>query len=109
VGAAVSHVLERMEREQITEHVREVALYLEEKLDELVKDCEFFTERRGIGLLQGIESKKPVGEIAAKALDQGLLIITAGKNVLRFVPPLIIEKRHIDEMAEKLNITLKNI
>ncbi|MDD6057504.1 MAG: aspartate aminotransferase family protein [Clostridiales bacterium] len=109
VGAAVSHVLERMEREQITEHVREVALYLEEKLDELVKDCEFFTERRGIGLLQGIESKKPVGEIAAKALDQGLLIITAGKNVLRFVPPLIIEKKHIDEMAEKLNITLKNI
>ena len=64
----------------------------------------FVKERRGIGLMQGLEldAAVPVGEVSAKALEQGLVLITAGKNVLRFVPPLIIGKEHVDEMAGKL-------
>ena len=58
--------------------------------------------RSGIGLIQGIKVKRPVQEIVSAALDEGLLIISARGNVIRLVPPLIIEKEHIDEMIEKL-------
>lgn len=106
VCAAADKVLQMMETRQITAHVREIAPYLEQRLDELVGRYEFLTTRRGMGLMQGIVCEKPVGEIAAKALSAGLLVITAGSDVLRFVPPLIIEKKHVDEMADKLNSVL---
>ena len=98
-----------MEREHITDHVKEIAPYLEEKLDGLIAAHDFLTERRGIGLMQGVVSKKPVAQIAAKALEEGLIVITAGSDVLRFVPPLIIEKKHVDEMAGKLDAVLKKM
>ena len=50
--------------------------------------------------------KKPAGEVINRAIEEGLLIISAKGNVLRFVPPLIIEKEHIDEMIEKLKRAL---
>ena len=109
VCAAADKVLQMMEVRQITAHVREIAPYLEQRLDELIGRYAFLTARRGMGLMQGIVCEKPVGEIAAKALSAGLLVITAGSDVLRFVPPLIIEKEHVDEMAEKLNSVLKTM
>ena len=109
VGAAVDKVLEMMERDHITEHVKEIAPYLEKRLDELVDSYDFLTERRGLGLIQGVVSKKPVGQIAAEALKEGLIVITAGADVLRFVPPLIIEKKHVDEMTEKLKKVLERM
>ena len=107
VGAAVSTVFDLFEKEKIVDHVNEVAPYLEKKLDELKEKYSFITDRRGMGLMQGLELQIPVGEAAAKALEQGLMVITAGSNVLRFVPPLIIEKQHVDEMAEKLDAVLQ--
>lgn len=109
VCAAADKVLQMMEVRQITAHVREIAPYLEQRLDELIGRYAFLTARRGMGLMQGVVCEKPVGEIAAKALSAGLLVITAGSDVLRFVPPLIIEKEHVDEMAEKLNSVLKTM
>lgn len=109
VGAAVNKVLEMMERERLTDHVKEIAPYLEEKLDKLVASYDFLTARRGMGLMQGIVCEKPVGLVAAKALEEGLIVITAGSDVLRFVPPLIIEKKHVDEMLEKLQRTLDKL
>lgn len=106
IGAAVNKVLEMMERDHITEHVKEVSAYLEEKLDEIVTKYDFLTAHRGMGLMQGIVCEKPVGKIAAKALEEGLIIITAGTDVIRLVPPLIIEKKHIDEMIAKLEKVL---
>ncbi|MCU6763424.1 Acetylornithine aminotransferase [uncultured Roseburia sp.] len=103
VGAAVSTVFDLMEKENILEHVQEVAPYLEHALDALVEKYEFVSARRGLGLMQGLVLNVPVGKAAAKALEEGLIIITAGSDVLRFVPPLIIEKSHVDEMAEKLD------
>ena len=73
-----------------------------EKLQELVEKYDFLTARRGMGLMQGIVCEKPVGQVSAKALEEGLILITAGSDVLRIVPPLIIEKEHVDEMVEKL-------
>ena len=103
VCAAVSRVLDIFEKEQIVEHVKEVSVYLEGQLDELVKEYDFLEMRRGKGLMQGLVVQgRPVGEIINKALENGLIIISAGSNVLRMLPPLVIEKEHIDEMIEKL-------
>ncbi len=107
VGAAVSAVFDIFEKEHIVEHVAETAPYLEKKLDELKEKYSFIIDRRGMGLMQGLQMEIPVGQVAAKALEQGLMVITAGSDVLRFVPPLVIEKQHVDEMAEKLDAVLQ--
>lgn len=106
VGAAVSTVFDLFEKENIVSHVNEIAPYLAERLDELKEKYSFITAHRGMGLIRGLEMEIPVGEVAAKALEQGLVIITAGSNVVRFVPPLVIEKEHVDEMIEKLDQVL---
>ena len=106
VGAAVSAVFDEFKRLDIVSHVKEIAPYLEKKLDELVAKYDCLTARRGMGLMQGVECTLPVGKVSAEALKQGLIVITAGSNVLRFVPPLVIEKSDVDEMIEKLETTL---
>lgn len=106
VGAAVTKVFELMEQGDILSHVREVGDYLARRLDELVEAHECLTARRGVGLMQGVVCTKKVSEISARALEHGLIVITAGSDVLRFVPPLIIEKEHVDEMIEKLSAAL---
>ena len=106
VGAAVSTVLDIFEELNLPAHVKEISAYLEEKLNALVDKYDCLTQRRGVGLIQGVVTTKPVGEITSKALEEGLLIISAGSDVLRLVPPLVIEKEHVDEMIEKLDHTL---
>ena len=104
---AVSKVFDLFEEQYILEHVQEITPYFEEKLDGLVEKYDFFTQRRGKGLMQGLVVEgRPVGEIVAKALENGLVVISAGSDVLRFVPPLIITKEQIDEMVEKLEKTI---
>ena len=106
VGTAVSTVFDLFEKHKILDNVHEVAPYLEQKLDELVAKYDFLTTRRGMGLMQGLVCTLPVGQVSAKALEQGLIIITAGADVIRMVPPLVIEKKHVDEMIEKLEKAL---
>lgn len=96
VGTAVSTVFDLFEKQKILDNVHEVAPYLEQKLDELVAKYDFLTTRRGMGLMQGLVCTLPVGQVSAKALEQGLIIITAGADVIRMVPPLVIEKKHVD-------------
>ena len=101
--AAVNKVFELFETEHILENVKITGAYLEEKLDALVQKHDCLKERRGRGLMQGIVVEgRPVGEIVTKALENGLVVITAGTNVLRLVPPLVITPAHVDEMVEKL-------
>lgn len=101
--AAVSRVFDLFEQEKIIEHVRELTPYLEETLDGLVEKHEFLKGRRGKGFMQGlIVSGRPVGEIVKKALDNGLVVLSAGSDVIRLVPPLVITREDIDEMAWKL-------
>lgn len=109
VGAAVSAVFDQFKACDILGHVKEVAPYLEQKLDELVEKYDFLVTRRGKGLMQGVVCKLPVGKVAAAALEQGLIVITAGADVLRLVPPLVIEKQHVDEMIEKLEKALLSV
>lgn len=106
VCAAVDKVLQIFEEEKIVEHVQEIGAYLEEKLDEFVENNEFVEARRGKGLMQGLVLVKPVGDVIKAAMEQGLIAISASGNVLRLVPPLVIEKEHVDEMIDKLNKAL---
>ena len=91
------------------DHVNEVAPYLAKRLDELVEKYDCLTAHRGMGLMRGLVCTLPVGKVSAKALENGLIVITAGSDVLRFVPPLVIEKEHVDEMVEKLARTLDEL
>lgn len=102
VCCAVSKVLDLFESSKIINHVNEIVPYFENELDKLVDEYDFIVERRGMGLMQGIEFSYSVNDIILKAQELGLLIISAGKNIIRFLPPLIITEEHIDEMIEKL-------
>lgn len=109
VGAAVSAVFDQFKELSIVDHVNEVAPYLAKRLDELVEKYDCLTAHRGMGLMRGLVCTLPVGKVSAKALENGLIVITAGSDVLRFVPPLVIEKEHVDEMVEKLARTLDEL
>ena len=104
--AAVSTVFDLFKEEKIVENVNEVAPYFEEKLDEIVKDFDNVTARRGKGFMQGLVLTTPVGETVNKAIENGLLVISAGSDVLRMVPPLTITKENVDEMIEILRKSL---
>ncbi len=106
--AAVSKVFDLFESEKIVDHVNEIAPYFEEKLEELMKKYDCITARRGKGLMQGlvIGNGVKVGDITKEALNHGLIVISAGSDVLRMVPPLVIEKQHVDEFVQKLAETL---
>lgn len=105
--AAVSQVIDIFEQENLTGHVRELTPYLEEQLDKLAESFPFIKARRGKGFMQGLVLEDiPVGQIISRVLENQLLVISAGGNVLRLVPPLVIEKEQIDEMAEKLRDSL---
>lgn len=109
IGTAVSTVLDIYEKENILENVKEVSAYLEQKLDKLVAAYDFLTNRRGLGLMQGLVTTLTPGTVVAKALENGLVIISAGSDVLRIVPPLVITKEHVDEMICKLEYTFSEI
>ena len=105
--AAVSKVFDLFEEHDIVGHVRKTAPYLEKKLDELVEKHDCFTARRGKGFMQGlVVSGRPVGELVKAALANGLIVLSAGSDVLRLVPPLVITEKDIDEMVEKLEAVL---
>lgn len=103
VTAGAKAVLELFEKRGIVEHVREIGDYLSEILDGIVKDFDVVKEHRGMGLIQGLEFTEPVGPVVSTALlEQKLVLISAGANIIRFVPPLVIGKADVDEMALKL-------
>jgi len=107
--AAVSVVYDLFEELHIVDHVNEIGVYLAEELHKLADKFDSIKDHRGIGLMQGLEFNGPVGPIVKKALEKGLVIISAGANIIRFVPPLIIEKEHVDEMIAILSSVIEEV
>ena len=107
--AAINKVLDLFKDDNIIENVNLVAPYLEERLDILKNKYEFITDRRGAGLMQGLVFDRPVGDIISNALSKGLILINAGANIIRFVPPLIITKKNVDDMIEILDSCLRDL
>ena len=108
VLAAVSTSIRLMKERQIPEHVKELAPYLEQVLNGFAAKFDFVEGRRGKGFMQGLilSEDVPVGQVVSKALEYGLILLSAGGNVLRFLPPLIAQKRDIDAMHEILEDVL---
>ncbi|MBR3646544.1 MAG: aminotransferase class III-fold pyridoxal phosphate-dependent enzyme, partial [Lachnospiraceae bacterium] len=103
---AVSTVFDLFKKNKVLDNVNEVSGYLESKLDEIVEEFDNVTARRGKGLMQGLVLTTPVGDTVKKAINNGLIVISAGSDVLRMVPPLIITKEHVDEMITILKKSL---
>ena len=107
--AAAVKVFELFEKQHVLENVKTVSTYLEEQLDKIVADYEIATDRRGMGLMQGLELTINPKDVIAAALDNGLILFSAGTNVIRFVPPLVITKSAVDEMIIKLRKSLDSV
>lgn len=101
-GAAVAKVFDIFEKQKVLDNVNEVSGYLAEKLDEIKKEHSDVIDHRGMGLMRGLEFDHPVADIIKKALEKGLVLINAGVNVIRFLPPLVISKDDVDEMISIL-------
>ncbi len=109
VTAAASRVLDIFEKRDIPGHAAEIGEYLKEKLEELKSRCSLIADCRGKGLIQGVELTVPAGPVVTKALlEEKLVLITAGEKIIRFVPPLVIEKEDVDEMIKRLEKALMN-
>lgn len=107
--AAVSKVLDLFKQDNIIENVNEVAPYLEKRLDELKDKYDFIVDRRGAGFMQGLVLDRPVSDVINKALSKGLILINAGTQIIRFVPPLIITKENVDDMIAILDSCLGTV
>ncbi len=107
--AAVCKVLELYEKMEITAHVREVGAYLESRLDSVAEQFACVRARRGVGLMQGLVFDRPVGDIITRAMDKGLVLINAGTDIIRFVPPLIIDRQNVDDMAAILTESIREV
>ena len=109
VCAGAEAVLDIFEKEHIVENARTVGAYLYEQLEALAAQYDIVTAHRGIGLMQGLVVSVPPAVIINKALEKGLIIISAGSDVLRFVPPLVITNAHVDEMIAILKECLETV
>ncbi len=100
--AAVAKVFELFEKNNVLENVNNVGEYLYQRLEEMKNKYSDIADHRGMGLIQGLEFDKPVAQVINRLLDAGVITFAAGTNVIRFIPPLIITKAHVDEMIDKL-------
>ncbi len=104
VAGVAQTVVNKVSQPDFLAHVQEVGDYLQERLSEL--NSPLIKEVRGRGLMVGVELTVPAGPLVKEGFNRGLLMVNAGDNVLRFVPPLIIEKQHVDTLVEKLTVIL---
>lgn len=107
--AAINAVFSIFEKENIVQNVARLTPHLEKALDNLMSRFKFIKKRNGLGFMQGlsVDERVKVGDIIKEAQHNGLILISCGKNDLRFLPPLIITQQHIDEMHDKLTKSLK--
>jgi acetylornithine and succinylornithine aminotransferases len=101
-AAAVSATLDSFRERDILKHVEEVGEYLGRRLQEITVRKDRAKETRGLGLMRGLELTEEAGPYVLKALERGVIFMSAGANVIRFVPPLVITKDHVDEMTAVL-------
>ena len=106
VGAAANAVFDLFEEMNILENVKETGAYLYDKLEEVKNAHPEIVDHRGVGFIQGLEFKEPVGPLVSRCIESGLILISAGSNTIRFIPPLIAGKEHVDEMIKVLTSCL---
>ena len=108
-GNACRTVFQIIEEKNLLSHVQEISEYVIEKLDELKDRYPCIKERRGLGLMIGLEFDRPVKDIVKSCLDKGLIVVTAGPHVVRMLPPFIIEEKDVDQMIHILESAIQEI
>lgn len=108
-AAAINVVLDLFKENHIIDNVQKTGAYLEEKLNELADKYDVIETRRGIGMMQGLVFKVPVGPVINKALEKGLILINAGTDIIRFVPPLVITEKDVDQMIGILTESIDEV
>lgn len=108
-AAAINVVLDLFKENHIIDNVQKTGAYLEEKLNELADKYDVIETRRGIGMMQGLVFKVPVGPVINKTLEKGLILINAGTDIIRFVPPLVITKEDVDQMIGILTQSIDEV
>lgn len=106
-GNACRTVFKILHDTKMLDHVQNISEYVIEKLDELKDKYDCIKERRGLGLMIGLEFDRPVKDIVQKCLDHGLIVVTAGANVVRMLPPFIIEEKDVDAMITILEKAIR--
>lgn len=110
VCAAAERVLDLFADRKILEHVNEIGAYLWEQLEQLKDRCDGIVDHRGCGLIQGLEFSAMAGPVVQTVLtEEHLVLIGAGPHVIRFVPPLIIERADVDAMIQKLERGIRKV
>ena len=107
--AAAVEVFRLFDKLNVTDNVKNVGKYLETQLKSLVEKYDIVKAQRGIGLIQGIELTVNPKDVIAKCLDNGLILFSAGTNVIRFVPPLVITREDVDQMMSRLKKALDEV
>ena len=107
--AAAVEVFRLFDKLNVTDNVKNVGKYLETQLKSLVEKYDIVKAQRGIGLIQGIELTVNPKDVIAKCLDNGLILFSAGTNVIRFVPPLVITRDDVDQMMVRLKKALDEV
>ncbi|HZP23924.1 MAG TPA: aspartate aminotransferase family protein [Terriglobales bacterium] len=91
-----------LEEENLLERVRRVGAYFSQKLAELVNKFEIATEARGVGAIQALQLSIPGKPVLEGSHQHGLLINVTQDTVLRFLPPFLIEEKHVDAAVRVL-------
>ncbi len=107
--AAACKVLELYDKLDLLEHVKKIGGYLQDCLDSVAAEFDCIETRRGVGLMQGLVFDRPVGDIITRAMDKGLVLINAGTNIIRFVPPLVIDRQNVDDMTAILRESIREV
>jgi acetylornithine/LysW-gamma-L-lysine aminotransferase len=107
VCAAASAAIDVLVEERLPERAATLGDYFKSKLDSLAEKYNIVREVRGLGLMLGMELRFDVYNILLDCMDKGVLVLDAGRNVVRFLPPLVIEKDQIDKVVEVLDSTLE--
>ena len=107
--AAICKVIELLDKQNVLSNVKEVSSYLESCLDKVAEEFACVETRRGVGLMQGLVMDRPVGDMITKAMDKGLILINAGTNIIRFVPPLVIDRQNVDDMIAILRESMSEV
>jgi acetylornithine/LysW-gamma-L-lysine aminotransferase len=106
VCAAACAAVDVLLEEKLPERAASLGGYFKAKLEDMQTNYKIIREVRGLGLMLGVELRFDVLNILLKAMDRGVLMLDAGKNVLRFLPPLVIEKEQIDKALSVLDSIL---
>jgi acetylornithine/LysW-gamma-L-lysine aminotransferase len=107
VCAAACAAIDVLVEERLPERAATLGKYLKENLEGLQAKHKTVREIRGLGLMLGVEFRFDVLNIILKSMERGVLVLDAGRNVLRFLPPLVIEKDHIDRVIGTLDMIVE--